>query len=63
MNTNTRLELRAKAARLADLIARAKPAQIRFSSEEQFLQMLGLPKNAVAARVELPGYHSGKRRY
>ena len=48
MSMNTRRELRAKAARLADLIARAKPAQIRFSSEEQFLQMLGLPRNAVA---------------
>ena len=63
MNTNTRLELRAKAARLADLIARAKPAKIRFSSEEQFLQMLGLPQNAAAVRVELPEYHSGKGRY
>ena len=50
MSMNTRLELRTKAVRLADLIARAKPAKIRFSSEEQFLQMLGLPQNVVAGR-------------
>jgi hypothetical protein len=52
MNISMRYELGNIAARLADLIVQARPAQIRFQSEEQFLEMLGLPLNPVPTRVQ-----------
>ena len=51
MNTKMRHELGSKAARLAALIVQAKPAQMRFRSEEQFLQMLQLPQDLVPVPV------------
>jgi hypothetical protein len=44
MSRYTQRELLNRAAKLADLIVRAQPAQIWFRSEEQFLEMLGLPQ-------------------
>ena len=52
MNISMRYELGNIAAKLADLIVRARPVQIRFQSEEQFLEMLGLPLSPVPARVQ-----------
>jgi hypothetical protein len=51
MNTDTRHELRNKAARLAKLLVQAKPVQMRFRSEEQFLEMLGLQRELVPVTV------------
>jgi hypothetical protein len=51
MNSYVKGELRDRAAKLADLIVKAKPAQIRFRSEEQFLEMLGLPPRQLQHRV------------
>jgi hypothetical protein len=63
MNISMRCELGNIAARLADLIVHARPAQIRFQSEEQFLEMLGLPLNPVSARAQQrpsPGSKNGR---
>jgi hypothetical protein len=65
MNISMRYELGNIAARLADLIVHARPAQIRFQSEEQFLEMLGLPMPLipVPARVQQrpsPGSKNGR---
>jgi hypothetical protein len=67
MNISMRYELGNIAARLADLIVHARPAQIRFQSEEQFLEMLGLPLplplNPVSARAQQrpsPGSKNGR---
>ncbi len=60
MNSYVKRELGDRAANLADLIARAKPAQIQFRSEQQFLEMLGLPsgqlRNRVPVRARQPKY-------
>ena len=60
MNSYVKRELGDRAAKLADLIVRAKPAQIRFRSEQQFLEMLGLPsgqlQNRVPVRARQPKY-------
>ena len=55
MNSYVKRELAARAAQLADLIVKAKPAQIRFRSEEQFLEMLGLPPRQLQQRVPVRG--------
>ena len=52
MDISVRYELGNIAAKMGDLIVQARPAQIRFQSEEQFLEMLGLPLNTVPARVQ-----------
>jgi len=51
MNADTRHELRNKAARLAELLVQAKPVQMRFRSEAQFLEMLGLQRELVPVSV------------
>ena len=52
MNKFGRYESGVRVARLADLIVRAKPVQIHFQSEEQFLQLVGLPQNVVPVKVD-----------
>ena len=51
MNRKVRHELQNKAAKLADLIVHAKRARIHFRSEEQFLEMLGLPPASMGYRL------------
>jgi hypothetical protein len=51
MNRYAKDELGNRMAKLADMIVKAKPAQIQFRSEEQFLEMLGLPPGQLQNRV------------
>jgi len=52
------LQLSRKAAQLADLIVSGQRASLRFNSEEQFLQMLGLRPEV----VPLPAVKSRRSR-
>jgi hypothetical protein len=65
MGIFTKLMLGRKVSQLADLIVAARPARIEFASEEQFLEMLGLRREAV--RIDsrqhrrMPGAGTGIR--
>jgi len=70
MNINVAHDLGCKAVRLADLIVQAKPAQMRFRSEAQFLEILGWPPGLQhelqqdvlqPARIDRPALLSGAR--
>jgi hypothetical protein len=58
MDADTRHELRNKAASLAALLIRAKSARVKFRSEAQFLEMLGLEPELEPVRVERPARRS-----
>jgi hypothetical protein len=51
MNGYAKDERGNRMAKLADMIVKAKPSQLQFRSEEQFLEMLGMPSGQVPVRV------------
>ena len=46
-----REKLSKQIVQLADLIVRGRPARMRFHSEQQFLELIGMQPSAVRVRV------------
>jgi hypothetical protein len=53
MNDKQRNSMIRQASKLADLLVQAKPGQIKFQSEREFLEMLGLQPSVLPVRVKI----------